>query len=235
MSEHEMTFLDHLDEFRKRLIASAIALALGATICYIFFEPILNFIKWPLPHDLKSNQLAVLGFMQFFMIRFKLAIIGGFIFASPLVMYQILAFFAPALKRNEKKFVFMLLPFMILLFLSGVAFAFFIVLPNAILWLMDQGAGQLTFINKADDYINFVSVFLLAFGISFEAPLVVMSLVKLGIVERKQLRKNWRIAYVVSFIIAAMATPDWSIISMGVLGIVLVLLFELSLFLSRWL
>lgn len=230
-----MTFLDHLDEFRKRLIISVIALSLGATVCYIFFEPILNFIKWPLPQDLKSSQLAVLGFMQFFMIRFKLAIIGGFILASPFVIYQVLAFFAPALKRNEKKFMFILLPFMVLLFLSGVAFAFFIVLPNAILWLRDQGAGQLTFINKADDYINFISMFLLAFGVSFEAPLVVMSLVKLGIVERKKLRENWRIAYVASFVIAAMATPDWSIISMGILGIVLVLLFELSLFLSRWL
>ena len=230
-----MTFLEHLDELRKRLMYAFIALALGAAICYIFFAPLIEFIKWPLPQDLRSTGLTVLGPMQMFMVRFKVAIIGGFILTSPYIIYQVLAFFAPAMKGNERRYTFIILPFMTLLFIGGAAFAFFLVLPPALLWLINQGTGQLTLINRAEDYINFVSLFALSFGVAFEAPLVIMLLIKLGIVDRAKLRKNWRIAYVASFVIAAMATPDWSIVSMSILGVALVILFEISLFLARWL
>lgn len=235
MSDQEMTFLDHLDELRKRLIYAVIVLLIGTTVCYIFFKPLLEFIKWPLPSDLQHVQLTVFGFMQIFMLRFKLAVIGGFILTSPFIIYEILAFFAPALKSNERKYIFAILPAMTLLFLGGAAFAFFVVLPPAISWLRAQGMGQLGFIVRADDYLSFVSLFMLSFGVAFEAPLVIMLLIKLGIVDRKMLRKNWRYAYVASFIIAAIATPDWSIVSMSILGVVLIILFELSLLVARWL
>jgi len=235
VSASEMTLMEHLDELRKRLIYSFIALVVGTAICYLFFSEIIEFIKWPLPDGLKTVELTAFGFMQIFMIRFKLAIVGGFVLTSPYIIYQVLAFFAPAMHQNERKYTFTILPFLVVLFLGGAAFAFFIVLPPAMAWLYSQGAGQLDFINRADDYISFVSLFLLAFGIAFEAPLVIMLLIKLGIIDRKTLRKNWRIAYVASFVIAAMATPDWSIVSMTILGIALVLLFESSLFLARWL
>ncbi len=235
MVDTEMTFVEHLEELRKRIIYSIIALIVGASICYIFFTPLIEFIKWPLPADLKNMQLAVLGIMQMFLIRFKLAVIGGFILTSPFIIYQVLSFFTPALKEKERKYTFTLLPLMVLLFLGGAAFAFFLVLPHSIAWLMGQGAGQLAFINQADSYISFVSLFVLGFGISFEAPLVILALIKLGIVSRKQLREQWRYAYVASFAIAAIVTPDWSIYSMSALGVALVMLFEISLFLARWL
>ncbi|MEW5705314.1 MAG: twin-arginine translocase subunit TatC [Actinomycetota bacterium] len=235
MTEREMTFLEHLDELRKRIIVSAVALVIGTAICYVFFKPLLEFAKWPLPSHLKLAPLTVFSFMQMFLIRFKMAVIGGFIITSPLIIYEILAFFAPGLKKNEKRYLFTLLPFMVILFIGGAAFSFFLVLPAAIQWLYSQGMGQISFINRADDYISFVSLMVLAFGVAFEAPLVVLLLIKLGIVDRKTLRKNWRIAYVVSFIVAAIATPDWSIVSMSMLGVALVLLFEISLFLARWL
>ncbi|MCL6473373.1 MAG: twin-arginine translocase subunit TatC [Firmicutes bacterium] len=235
MTDQEMTFLEHLDELRKRLIWSLIALLVGVSISYAFFNPIMEFIKWPLPADLKSVHLTIFGFMQIFTFRFKLSVIGGFILTSPFIIYQIIAFFAPALKEKERKYAYTLLPLLILLFLGGAAFAFFLVLPPSMEWLRAQGGGQLDFVNKADDYLNFVSLFVLAFGVAFETPLVIIFLIKLGIVDRKKLRKNWRYAYVVSFIIAAIATPDWSIVSMGLLGIALVLLFEISLFFARWL
>lgn len=230
-----MTFLDHLDELRKRLVYSVIALTIGAIICYILFQPLVEFIKWPLPQDLRSTELTVLGPMQMFMVRFKLAVIGGFVLTSPYIIYQVLAFFAPAMKETEKRYTFIILPLMTLLFIGGAAFAFFLVLPPALVWLLNQGAGQLNLINRADDYINFVSLFALSFGVTFEAPLVIMLLIKLGIVDRAKLRKNWRIAYVASFVIAAMATPDWSVPPMLILGVALVILFEISLFLARWL
>ncbi|MHB8842675.1 MAG: twin-arginine translocase subunit TatC [Candidatus Aquicultor sp.] len=235
MSDQEMTFLEHLDELRKRLIYAVIVLLIGTAICYIFFKPLLELIKWPLPNDLQHIQLTVFGFMQIFMLRFKLSVIGGFLLTSPFIIYQVLAFFAPALKHNERKYILAILPAMTVLFLGGAAFAFFIILPQAIGWLRAQGMGQLEFILRADDYLSFVSLFMLSFGVAFEAPLVIFLLIKLGIVDRKTLRKNWRIAYVSSFIIAAIATPDWGVFDMGILGVVLILLFELSLLAARWL
>ncbi|MBS3909129.1 MAG: twin-arginine translocase subunit TatC [Actinobacteria bacterium] len=235
MSDVEMSFLEHLDEFRRRLISSVLVLVVATLACYLFFEPILDFIKSPLPDELKDLQFTVFGFMQVFMVRFKLAIIGGFILTSPYIIYQVLAFFAPAFQEKERKYVFTILPVMVTLFFSGVAFAFYVVLPAAITWLYGQGQGQLEFLMKADDYIGFVSLFLISFGVVFEAPLVIVLLIKLGIVERRKLRENWRIVYVASFVIAAIATPDWSIVSMSILGVVLVLLFELSMLFTRWL
>lgn len=233
--EHKMSFLGHLDELRKRLRNALIGLVIGTAVAYFFFPQIMEFIKWPLPLEHRSIPLYSWGFMSVFMIRFKLAVIAGFMFASPLVIYEILAFLTPALKRNERRYVLALLPFLVLLFFGGVAFAFFLIVPPAIMWLESQGAGQLRLILRAEDYINFVSLFMLAFGVAFETPLVIIMLIKLGIVSRETLRKQWRIAYVASFIIAAMATPDWSIPPMLILGAALVVLFEVSLLVSRWL
>lgn len=231
---NEMTFLEHLDELRKRLTYAIIALLVGTVLCYIFFKPLIEFIKWPLPSDLKDVNMTVLGFMQFFTLRFKLAVIGGFVLTSPFIIYQILAFLAPAMKQNEKKHLFIILPALVLLFLGGAAFGFFVVLPAALVWLQSQGAGELAFVNKADDYLSFVSTLTLAFGVSFEAPLVILLLVRLGIVNRKKLRENWRVAYVTSFVIAAVATPDWGLVDMGMLGVALIILFEMSVFVARW-
>jgi sec-independent protein translocase protein TatC len=231
----DMTFLEHLDELRRRIAFSLLALVIGTAIGYLFFDSIMVLIKWPLPHEFKNIQPTVFGFMQSFMFRFKVSLISGFILSSPFIVYQVLAFFAPAMKINERKYIFIILPVLFLLFLGGVAFAFFIVMPNAMVWLLAQGAGQLGFILNAEDYINFVSLFALGFGVAFEAPLVIVLLIKLGIVDRKSLRKNWRIVYVASFVIAAIATPDWTIVSMMALGITLILLFEISMFFTRWL
>jgi len=231
----DMTFLEHLEELRRRISISFIALIICTTIAYAFFDQIMVIIKWPLPDKFADLQPTVFGFMQSFMFRFKVSLICGFIFSSSFIVYQVLAFVAPAMRKNERKFIFLTLPVLISLFLGGVAFSFFLVMPSAMVWLMNQGGGQLGFILNAEDYINFVALFALGFGVCFEAPVVIFMLIKLGIVDHKTLRKNWRIVYVVSFTIAAIATPDWSIVSMMALGITLVLLFELSMFFARWL
>jgi sec-independent protein translocase protein TatC len=227
--------MEHLDELRSRLMYAVIALVIGTALCYTFFKPLIGFIKYPLPSDMQGVELTAFGFMQIFAIRFKLAVIGGFVLTSPFIVYQLLAFLTPAMKKNERRYVWIILPFLIILFLAGASFGFFLVLPAAISWLQAQGVGELAFVNKADDYLNFVALFTLAFGVSFETPLVILLLIKLGIVDRKTLRANWRFAYVACFIIGAVATPDWGLVDMLALSAALIVLFELSLFLARWL
>ncbi|MBI4733910.1 MAG: twin-arginine translocase subunit TatC [Rubrobacteridae bacterium] len=231
----DMTFLEHLEELRRRITVSLIALMICTAIAYAFFDSIMVLIKWPLPDKFADLQPTVFGFMQSFMFRFKVSLICGFIFSSGFIVYQVLAFMAPAMRKNERKFIFLTLPVLLSLFLGGVAFSFFLVMPNAMVWLMNQGGGQLGFILNAEDYINFVALFALGFGVCFEAPVVIFMLIKFGIVDHKSLRKNWRVVYVASFIIASIATPDWSIVSMMALGITLIILFELSMLFARWL
>jgi sec-independent protein translocase protein TatC len=233
--ERRMTFIEHLDELRRRLIASIIALSVATSISYFLFKYLVEFIKKPLPLEYREIPLKVWGPLSLFMVRFKLAVIAGFIFASPIIIYEILAFLTPALKSNEKRYVRVILPFLIILFLGGVFFAYYLVIPPAINWLISQGEGQLDLFVRAEEYINFMGLFMLAFGVAFETPLVIMLLIKLGIVKREVLRKQWRIVYVACFVIAAIATPDWSIPPMMILGVALVFLFELSLLLARWL
>jgi sec-independent protein translocase protein TatC len=230
-----MTFLEHLDELRKRIVYALLALVIGTAVGYAFFDQIMEVIKMPLPNQLQEIKPTVFGFMQSFMFRFKVSVIFGFILSSSIIVYQVLAFLAPAMKKNERKYLFIILPFLIALFLAGVAFSFYIVMPAAMVWLQNQGGGQLGFILNAEDYINFVALFALGFGVAFEFPLVIVLLIKLGIVDRKNLRKNWRFVYVACFIIGAVATPDWSIVSMTALAATLIILFEISMIFTRWL
>ncbi len=124
---------------------------------------------------------------------------------------------------------------MVVLFGMGASLGYFYVMPVAWTWLYTQGADLgIIQILSASDFINFVTLFLLAFGVAFETPLVLAALMKLKIVSHKTLRKNWRIAYVVMLIVAAIATPDWSLPPMLILGGSMIALYEATLLVTRW-
>ncbi|HEB12576.1 MAG TPA: preprotein translocase subunit TatC, partial [Actinobacteria bacterium] len=155
--------------------------------------------------------------------------------STPIIFYQILAFLAPALKGREKRILFPVVFVMVLLFSMGASLGYFYVMPVAWTWLYTQGQDLgIIQILSATDFINFITLFLLAFGLAFETPLVLAALMRLKIVSRATLRKNWRIAYVAILIIAAIATPDWSLPPMLILGGSMIALYEATLFAARW-
>lgn len=229
--QRQMTFFQHFDELRRRLFVTFIAIIIGTAISYTFsFKYILPILKRPVDVELKLHYLNI---MEPFMAKFKLAILVGIFLASPIIFYEFLAFVAPALKRNEKKFFYPLVAVFVLLFLLGAFISYSYIMPLGAQWLLGQAQGEIDAVLTVSQYISFVMLFLLAFGVAFETPLAIVILVKVGIVPRDTLRRNWRVVYVVLMILAAIATPDWSLPPMLMLSAILIGLYEISMLVTK--
>lgn len=230
MAEKRMTFFDHIDEFRRRLIVIVVAMLISSSIGYYFAMDILTLLKQQLP----AITLTYRSMMEPFMVKFKLGVMSGFFLALPIILYEVLAFLAPAFKGRERRIIYPMVFFLVVLFFAGAAFSYFYIMPLGAEWLLAQDEGKLVRLLNVSDFISFTMLFILAFGVAFETPVALMAMIKMGIVSRQTLRKNWRIAYVTMLIIAAIATPDWSLPPMLMLGSAMILLYELTIFLVRW-
>ncbi|MCK4268141.1 MAG: twin-arginine translocase subunit TatC [Actinomycetia bacterium] len=232
MADRRLTVLGHVDEFRKRLTYIVVSVLIAGAVGYFYADFVLEIMVARLRPEF---NLVYKSIMEPFMVRFKLGFIGGLIVSTPVIFYQVLAFLAPALKGREKRVLYPMVLVMVVLFGMGASLGYFYVMPVAWTWLYTQGADLgIIQILSASDFINFVTLFLLAFGVAFETPLVLAALMKLKIVSHKTLRKNWRIAYVVMLIVAAIATPDWSLPPMLILGGSMIALYESTLLVTRW-
>ena len=232
MAELRQTVFEHIDELRRRLTIMVIAVLVCGTIGFIFSFQILEIMRTRLDPEF---NLVYKTIMEPFMARFKLGLIGGLILATPVIFYQILAFLSPALKGTERRVLYPMVIAMVLLFSLGASIGYFFVLPMAWIWLFSQGVElELIQILSVSDFISFVTLFLFAFGIAFETPLVLAIMMRLGIVSRQTLRANWRIAYVIMLIVAAIATPDWSLPPMLILGGSMIALYEMTLLTARF-
>ncbi len=233
-----MTLVEHLEELRRRLIRSLLAIGVATVGAFFFWERILGFLLTPLPdistglvgpHHQKLIQTDV---GEAFGIALKLALAAGIALASPVVLYQVWAFIAPALTRKERRYA---LPFTLLgvgLFAAGVALGF-VVLRFPLDWLLHFGSQQFTLLLKADSYLTFVAYFLLAFGLAFELPLVLTFMGVVGIVSSRWLRA--RRAYILFglWLLSAFVTPGADPYSPVIIGSALTLLFELTVLLLR--
>ena len=232
MADRRLTVLGHVDEFRKRLTYIVVSVLIAGAVGYFYADFVLEIMVARLRPEF---NLVYKSIMEPFMVRFKLGFIGGLIVSTPVIFYQVLAFLAPALKGREKRVLYPMVLVMVVLFGMGASLGYFYVMPVAWTWLYTQGADLgIIQILSASDFINFVTLFMLAFGVAFETPLVLAALMKLKIVSHKTLRKNWRIAYVVMLIVAAIATPDWSLPPMLILGGSMIALYETTLLVTRW-
>lgn len=225
-----MSIIEHLDELRKRIIISVVALAVGMVICFIFKSWLLQFMITPLG----DKKLITLSPTESFMTVFKVAGYGGMIIASPVIIYQIWAFVAPGLKTKEKRVVAFSTIFTTLLFLAGIAFAWYLVLPKGLGFLMSYEDEVFNQQVQASKYFTFVAFFLLGFGLIFELPAMILTLVRVGIVDTKMLRKNRKYAILIGTIASAALTPGQDLFSMLAMAIPFVLLFEISVILSRF-
>ncbi len=228
-----MPFLEHLDELRRRLFVVIGVLMVGAVGLYFYTDPIYRFVIEPVSFLLEDEKAITLRVMEAMTLRFKLALWAAAIGGSPIIIYQALAFFLPALRPKEQKWFIPTFIAVALLFFAGVAFCYGLVLAPAFEWLVDQNAALFRFVPQGGDLLFAVLYFLLGFGIAFQTPVVVFYLVYFGVIPYKTLRENWRVAWVVIVVVAAMATPDWSPVSMGALAIAMVVLYETSLLLVR--
>jgi sec-independent protein translocase protein TatC len=231
-----MPFFSHFAELRKRATVCLVVVVVLAVAFYVWsYEFIMNLLFQPivkfLPPD--SQQMVFTGPFEAMTFRFQVGLYGAVIAASPLILYQIFAFFAPALKKRERKWVYPTIFTAIVLFLLGVLFAYIIIVPAAFEFLVDQNTELTVILPIAQQWLSGVGMMLLGFGISFELPLVVFYLIGLGVLPYQRVRESWRVAYVIITVIAAIATPDWSPYPMFGLSAALIILFEGSLFAAR--
>jgi sec-independent protein translocase protein TatC len=224
-----MSLIEHLEELRKRIIISVVALAVTTAGAFICKSYLLAFLVAPL----NGKQLITLAPAESFMTAFKVSAYVGVIAASPIIIYQIWAFVAPGLKSKEKHVVLYAAAFTTILFLSGVAFAWWLVLPRGLDFLLNYQSDYFNQQVQASKYFSFVAMFLLGFGIIFELPALLLTLARLGIVNSKQLAKNRRYAILAGAVISAFLTPTQDVISMMAMAVPFVFLYEISIHLSR--
>ena len=228
--EKRMSIMDHFREMRKRVLNSIIGIVIGMVICFVFANQIFAFLEAPAGPGFHPVALQV---METISVYFKVCLEAGFVLAMPWVLYQLFAFLAPALTSKEKRFVLTWVPFVFFMFLLGAAFAYYIALPRALNFLINFKIGGVIPEIQITNYINVVTQMLLAAGIAFETPVILMVLARLGIVTSQWLAKQRRWWIVIAFVLAAIITPTPDPVNQTIVAIPLILLFELSIILCR--
>ena len=192
----------------------------------------------PVAQYLPANEdgqvlLNVFGAFDAFGLRFQIAFWASLVATAPFILWQILAFFLPALKPKERKWFVPTFIAGVGLFILGTIFCYLIILPPAFEWLTDQASGFATIMPEASRWVDIIIKFEIGFGFGFELPLIVFYLVMFNIISYDKLRKSWRYVYIGLLIFAAMVTPDASPVTMGLMFAALVLLYEASLLVAR--
>lgn len=233
-----MSLMEHLGELRMRLVRIVVVLLVACIIFYLATPTIAQFLLMPVADYLPKTEdglvaLNVFGAFDAFGLRFQISFWASIVATAPFVLWQILAFFLPALKPKERKWFVPTFIAGVALFILGTIFCYLVILPPAFEWLTDQASGFATILPEASKWVDIIIKFEIGFGFGFELPLVVFYLVMFNIVPYDKLRKSWRYIYVGLLIFAAMVTPDASPVTMGLMFAALVLLYELSLLVAR--
>ena len=228
--EDRLSLVEHLDELRHRLIVCAAAFAVALALCFWQSDLLLEIASGPLPAAHK--KLITFGVTEPFTTTLTVAAYGAIILSLPVLLYQLYAFVLPAFSNAERRVALPIMLIAPLLFGAGIAFAYFVVMPAAVKFLLGFNDSQFNVQVRARDYYSFFSTTLLACGIVFQLPLAILSVTRLGIVSVAQLRANRRYAYLLIAIVAA-ALPGVDPVSMLLEMVPLLALYELSILLAK--
>lgn len=217
-----MTFLDHLEELRKRIFIAIIAIFTGAIIAYFFSQYIVDFLTRPV------EKLVFLSPAEAFMTRVKVALIVGVIVTAPIIFYQFWRFIKPGLLNKEVKYITLAVIFSSLFFFSGLVFAYFVLLPIGIKFFLSFETPKIQAMLSFERYMGFAAKILFGSGLVFQLPVAIFFLTKIGIISPNLLKKNRRVAIVLIFIIAAVVTPP-DLFSQILMAVPLLILYEISI------
>jgi sec-independent protein translocase protein TatC len=224
-----MGLLEHIEELRRRLLISLIALAIGTAVGLIFGERVLRFLTTPIGGLEQLQSIEITENVGVFM---RVSLLTGFVVALPVIFYELLIFVLRGLTPRETRSVLLAIPAAVLLFLGGAAFAYYILLPTALPFLTSFLGVETR--PRLSNYVSFISGLIFWLGISFEMPLLVYILARFRIVTAGFLLKQWRYALIVIAVIAAMITPTVDPVNMALMMAPLIALFFLSI-LFAWL
>ncbi len=222
-----MTFWGHLDELRHHLLMAVLALAVCTVGSLFIADRFINLLAIPVGGLQKLQSIEVTENIAVFM---RVALLSGVIIAMPVILYQLLAFVLPGLKPNEKRWLYLIIFFGTLLFATGVAFAYFVMLPASVKFLIDFLAVETK--PRISNYINFVTDLIFWMGVAFQTPLIIFALAKFNLVSAKTLAKKWRQGLVIIAILAAVITPTVDPVNMALLMVPLIGLYWLSVLLA---
>ena len=225
--ESSAPLLQHLNELRVRLFKAFLALIVTTGISFAFSQPLIQYLAKPIGGISKLVSIELTENIAIFM---KVSLLGGFVLAMPVIVYQIMAFVLPGLKGSERKWLLVMVPFAALLFAAGVAFTWFVMLPSAIPFLTSF-MGITTQV-RPENYFDFITRLMFWIGVCFELPLIVMFLAKLKFVTAKQLLGGWRYAVVGMAVVAAAVTPTVDPVNMGLVMAPLMGLYAISIALA---
>jgi sec-independent protein translocase protein TatC len=235
MEDEKLPLTSHLEELRKRIIRILIVVSVGFFACYYFKEYLFKVITQPLMDVLpKNSHMIYTGLPEAFFIYMKIAFFASLFLTSPYIFFQIWRFIAPGLFPTERKLV---LPFVFsstFLFLAGILFGYYLALPPAFEFFVAFSSDALKPMISFREYLSFALKMLLAFGLSFELPVFIFFMAKLGIVNAQMLRKQRRYAILIIFIVAAILTPSPDAFSQIIMAIPLMVLYEISIFLAKY-
>jgi sec-independent protein translocase protein TatC len=227
--DEHLSLVEHLDELRTRIIVSIAALVVAASLCFWQNDALLDIANRPLPGDLVP---ITFGVTEPFMTTVTLSVYGGLLLAMPVILYQLYAYVLPAFSPHERRVV---LPFLLMvpvLFICGVVFAYFVVLPAATQFLLNFNAAEFNIEVRAREYYSFFALTCMAVGVLFQIPIGVLAVTRLGITTPERLARNRKYA-ILAIAVVAMLLPGTDPITMLISMLPLVLLFEFSLLLAR--
>ncbi len=233
-----MPLMDHLGELRMRLVRIVVVLIVAVCVFYLAAGTVGQFLLLPIAEFLPHSEdglvdLQFINALDPFTVKFKIAFWMSVVATSPVILWQILAFFLPALKPSERKWFIPTFAAGVALFILGTVFCYLIILHPAFQWLTGQVAGLGSVLPDAANYIDVIIKFEIGFGIAFELPIIIFYLVIFNIVPYKKLRGSWRFVYVGLMVFSAMVTPDANPITMLLMFAALIALYEISLLIAR--
>ena len=228
----KMPLSGHLGELRRRIIYCLIALVVCVVAAFIFKDYVFAVLMRPL-RNTSIAKLTTLGVTEAFMQVLKVSIYAGLTVALPFILYQFWAFVMPALYEHERRSTFLYTLATTALFLGGAVFAYFVVLPVGLKFLVGYGGEQFSQLLQAERYVTFVATFLLAFGLVFELPLIMLILAWARIVDHTKMRRLRKYAVVALAVVSMVLTPSQDPLSMMLMLVPLLLLYELGIWLAK--
>ena len=229
-----MPLFDHLAELRRRLTIVVVSVIGAALVIYFATPTLIDIMFDPIKSVLpQGSELTVLSALGGFGIRFKVSLFFGMIMCTPIIIWQIMGFFLPALTEAERRWVVPTFTAMVALFFLGMIFCYAVIQRAAFGWLVEQITEFATATVNAEDYLNIMMLLEVGFGIAFQLPLVIFYLSILHIVPYRTFREQWRYVYVVLLVVCGVVTPDASPVTMVLMYAIMVALYEASLFVAR--
>jgi len=228
--EKELTLREHLEELRKRLIWSVIAVVITTGASFVFAGRICEFFQSQAP---ENTEFIVIEMQEKISVYMQVSLYSGFILALPFLIYQMVMFIRPALTQTEKKYLYILLPAVLICFFAGAAFTNYIFLPPALEFLINNSLIDAVPMIRVGPYISTIAKLLLIMGLVFELPIIMYFLARIGVVTPQWLSKYRRFAVVVAFIVAAIVTPTMDPFNQTIVAVPIMLLYEVGILLSR--